>query len=59
MLNTKLVTWALAVWAAVTFVVGVIYGLVTPKSIHMSVFLADRAGSGFCCYRHPGLLPIV
>lgn len=39
MLNTKLVTWALGIWAAVTFVVCVIYGLVTPQSLHMSAFL--------------------
>ena len=39
MLNTKLVTWALGLWAAITFVLCVTYGLVTPKSIHMSGFL--------------------
>jgi len=39
MLNTKLVTWALGIFAAVTFVLCVIYGLVTPKSLHMGEFL--------------------
>lgn len=39
MLNTKLVSWALGIWASVTFVVCVIYGLVTPQSLQMSVFL--------------------
>lgn len=39
MLNTKLVTWSLAISTAITFVVCVIYGLVTPKSLHMSEFL--------------------
>lgn len=39
MLNTKLVTWTLGIWAAITFVVCVIYGLVTPQSLHMSQFL--------------------
>ena len=39
MLNTKLVTWTLAIWTSLTFVVCVIYGLVTPQSLHMSVFL--------------------
>ena len=34
MLNTKLVTWALGISAAITFVVCVIYGLVTPQSLH-------------------------
>ena len=33
MLNTKLVTWALGIFAAITFVLCVIYGLVTPKSL--------------------------
>lgn len=39
MLNTKLVTWALGIFAVITFVLCVIYGLVTPKSLHMSEFL--------------------
>ncbi|MBY0511993.1 MAG: hypothetical protein K2P94_17795 [Rhodospirillaceae bacterium] len=39
MLNTKLVTWALGIWFAITFVVCVTYGLVTPQSLHMSDFL--------------------
>jgi hypothetical protein len=39
MLNIKLVTWALGIFTGITFVVCVIYGLVTPKSMHMSEFL--------------------
>jgi len=39
MLNTKLVTWALGIFAAITFVICVIWGLVTPQSLHMSAFL--------------------
>ena len=39
MLNTKLVTWALGIWAAVSFVLCVVYGLMTPQSLHMSDFL--------------------
>lgn len=39
MLNTKLVSWALGIWASITFVVCVIYGLVTPQSLQMSAFL--------------------
>ncbi len=39
MLNIKLVSWALGLWGAVTFVVCVIYGLVTPQSLHMHAFL--------------------
>ncbi len=39
MLNTKLVTWTLAIWTSITFVVCVIYGLVTPQSLNMGAFL--------------------
>lgn len=39
MLNTKLVTWALGLFAAVSFVLCVLYGLVTPQSVHMHTFL--------------------
>lgn len=39
MLNTKLVTWALGISTSITFVVCVIYGLVTPQSLHMSPLL--------------------
>jgi hypothetical protein len=39
MLNTKLVTWTLAIWTSITFTVCVIYGFVTPQSLHMSAFL--------------------
>ena len=39
MLNTKLVSWALGLFAGVTFIVCVIYGLVTPQSLHMHEFL--------------------
>lgn len=35
MLNTKVVTWALGLWAATTFVVCVIYGLVMPQALGM------------------------
>ena len=39
MLNIKVVTWALGLWSAVTFVVCVIYGLVTPQTLHMHALL--------------------
>lgn len=40
MLNTRLVSWALGTWAAITFVLCVIYGLVTPVALHgMQTFL--------------------
>lgn len=39
MLDIRLVTWALGIFTAVTFVVCVAYGLVTPQSLHMHAFL--------------------
>ncbi len=39
MLNIKLVSWSLGLWGAVSFVVCVLYGLITPPSLHMHVFL--------------------
>lgn len=39
MLNTKLVTWALGISTGITFLVCVVYGLVTPRSIHMHIVL--------------------
>jgi uncharacterized membrane-anchored protein len=38
-IDTKLVTWALAIWSAVAFIICVIFGLVTPGSLHMAPFL--------------------
>lgn len=55
MLNTKLVTWALGLFSAVTFVICVLWGLVTPESLHMKGFLELvlpafkwLTGWGFC-----------
>lgn len=39
MLDTKLVTWSLAIWSALAFVTCVLYGLVTPGSLHAAAFL--------------------
>jgi hypothetical protein len=39
MLNWKIVSWSLGIWAAVSFVICVIWGLVTPQSVHMHTFL--------------------
>lgn len=39
MLNIKVVTWSLAIWTAITFVFCVVYGMVTPASMHMTAFL--------------------
>lgn len=34
MLNLKVVTWSLGIFAAMSFVVCVIYGLIVPSSLH-------------------------
>ena len=39
MLNTKLLTWSLGVFAAISFVVCVVYGLLVPESLHNTQFL--------------------
>lgn len=46
MLNLKVVTWSLALFGAVTFIVCVSYGLVVPESLHMTSFL-EAALPGF------------
>ncbi len=38
-LNWKVMTWALGLFGAVTFVVCVVYGLLVPKVFHMVQFL--------------------
>ncbi len=35
MLNLKVVSWSLGIFAAVSFVLCVIYGLIVPPSLHM------------------------
>ncbi|NNE97604.1 MAG: hypothetical protein HKN25_01150 [Pyrinomonadaceae bacterium] len=39
MLNIKVVSWSLGIFAAISFVLCVLYGLITPESIHMHEFL--------------------
>ncbi len=39
MLNWKIVCWSLGLWTTVSFVVCVIWGLVTPEPLHMHDFL--------------------
>lgn len=39
MLNLKVVTWALGIFTAFTFVFCVAYRLATPESLHMHAFL--------------------
>jgi len=39
MLDLKIVTWSLGITTATSFVICVMYGLATPESLHMHVFL--------------------
>ena len=39
MLNLKVVSWSLGIFAAISFVLCVIYGLIVPPSLHMAVAL--------------------
>ena len=39
MLNIKVVTWSLAIWVTFSYIFCIIYGLLTPSSMHMSAFL--------------------
>jgi hypothetical protein len=39
MLNIKVVSWALATTALISFLVCISYGLATPQILHMHVFL--------------------
>lgn len=39
MLNTRVVTWSLAVFSTVSYLVCIAYGLIVPESLHMSGFL--------------------
>ena len=38
-LNIRVVTWSLAVFAEVSFLVCVVYGLIVPERFHMTTFL--------------------
>ena len=37
--NTKVVTWSLALFAVVTYLACMVYGLVVPEALHMTLFL--------------------
>lgn len=39
MLNIKIVSWSLGLFAAISFVLCVVYGLIVPSSLHMAPFL--------------------
>jgi len=54
MLNIRVVSWSLAIWAALMFMSCVIYGLLTPSSLHMTAFL-EQLLPGFKSLSWPGL----
>jgi hypothetical protein len=39
MLQTRLVAWALGIFTGISFLICVLWGLVTPESLHMKAFL--------------------
>lgn len=39
MINTKLTAWALGLFTSLSYVICVVYGLITPESIHMHELL--------------------
>lgn len=39
MLSTKVVTWSLALFGTVTYLVCITYGLIVPETLHMTGFL--------------------
>ena len=39
MLNIKVVTWSLAIWTTFTYLFCVVYGVLTPASMHMYALL--------------------
>lgn len=55
MLDTKVVTGALGLFGAVTFVVCVLYGLIVPESLHMTPWL-EQVLPGFRWLTLPGFL---
>ncbi len=55
MLNLKVVSWALAVTASVSYVLCVSYGLIAPDSLRMHAFLAQVL-PGFEWLTLPGFL---
>lgn len=55
MLNIKIVSWALGLWGAFTFVVCVLYGLIVPESLHMKAFL-EQVLPAFKWLTWPGFL---
>ena len=64
MLDTRLVTWTLGIWASATFLVCVIHGVIVPERLHMRAFLEqvlpafEVADAGRLRARIAGELPV-
>jgi 2TM family of unknown function (DUF5676) len=41
MLNTKVMTWSLASFVAVSYLTCILYGLIVPETLHMTGFLGQ------------------
>lgn len=55
MMDTRVLTWSLAIFASVTYLVCILYGLVAPASLHMSRAL-EVILPGFRWLTIPGFL---
>lgn len=55
MLDIRLLTWSLALFAVVSFLVCVAYGLIAPQALHMDSFL-EIVLPGFRWLTVPGFL---
>lgn len=55
MLNIKVVTWSLAIWATFTFVFCVVFAMLTPSSLYMHALL-QQVLPGFEWYSWRGFI---
>ena len=55
MLDTKIVTWSLGLFGAITFIICVLYGLIVPESLRMAPWL-EHVLPGFRWLSIGGLL---
>ena len=39
MMDTRIVSWALGIWASVTFLLCVVYGVIAPENLHAQALL--------------------
>ncbi|WP_339872942.1 DUF5676 family membrane protein [uncultured Brevundimonas sp.] len=55
MIDTKIVSWTLGIWASVTFLICVVYGLIAPENLHAPAML-EQLLPGFTWLTWPGFL---